>query len=202
MRKFYQYFVKCPRKSEILLLLAFVLIGLYAVFYLHIGLMMEAILVLLGFCPSILSFYVLFKVLGRGEVKIAKHTTLFPVLIVGISYSLVFFMINAAKYNFFPPEGFGEEIFFFMKAVPTSLSFSFFVAGLTAKSLRLKSGGIYFMISGLTGVLSATIDTIYLTVMEPPIPLGFSTTLLLGLTSGFIVCIILVMVIIKHRRET
>jgi len=190
------------KKSEILVFLAMVLSGLYAVLFLQMGFVTEAILVLLALYPAILSFYVLFRVTKTFEtIGKVKHVASYPIFIVGISYLLVFYIISLAKYSLFPPRNFWEETFFFLKVVPTAFSFGFFMGGLAAKLLKLKHGEPYFMASGAAGVLSTAFDTMGIVSAGPqPRSLGLSTTTFLGLVIGFVVCVVFVVAIKKNRH--
>ena len=187
MRKLQKHISKYAKKSEVLMLLPFVLIALVAVSYLQEGLIMEAILVLLGFYPGVLAFYAIFKYSRITTPKTVKpRYWLRPVIVTGTLYPLAFYVINTAKYNFFPPKDLYGELLFFIKLVVTSLSFSFFMGGLTAKLSRLKSE-LYFLVSGTLSVFLAGIDTVALAAVGPlPGPLGFSTTAQIALLLGAI----------------
>lgn len=190
---------------EILLLLSLVSIALVIAPSLIRGsLIIEAILFLLGFCPSIISMYVLFKFTGAYAAKGVEQgywLRVKPAIVTGILYPLVFFIINVTKYSFSPPGNLYEELSFFLKLVLTSLSFSFFIGGLTAKLLKSKSE-VYFAVSSLFGVSLACVETAAVLAVEPPPKplLGFFGTSLIASMLGLMFFIALVKSThIKHQ---
>lgn len=159
-------------------------------YYVRTHSLITAIQYLIGFWPAGLSFYVILKAPSSSRRAKSKIAILRPAIVGFVSYVVSFFAIWRVRYTYQPPVDLYDEVFFIVRIILSSLALSFFLAGLVAKLGKVRSE-LYFIVSGLLGVLTGVIDTTGILGFDPPPPpLEWFVSMFIGLILGSLIVLI------------